>query len=172
MVEIEVKIRREDARTAREQILKIGARLDRERALEVNTLYDFRTGDLARRREALRLRTFGRKCFLTFKGTPQKSRRFKVRDEHEVEVRNEKQAVRILRALGMAPVFRYEKYRTVFRRDRVKICLDETSLGVFLELEGDRSRIVRLARLLGASSADFVKLDYVELYRRGDEGPA
>ncbi len=172
MTEIEVKIRTESASAGREQLLKLGARLEHERALEKNTLYDFRSKMLTRDHQALRLRTVGRKCFLTFKGSPQKSRRFKVREEFEVEVKNEKQTRKILQALGLIPVFQYEKHRTVFRRDRLKVCLDETSLGVFLELEGERSRIIRLVKLLGVKPDKLVKLDYVELYRQAGLGPA
>ncbi|MCJ7611597.1 MAG: class IV adenylate cyclase [Candidatus Aminicenantes bacterium] len=172
MTEIEVKIRRDDAAAAREQLLKLGARLEKERARETNTLYDFRGKSLTSQRQALRLRTVGKKCFLTFKGTPQKSRRFKVREEFEVEVRGEKRARKILQALGLIPVFRYEKYRTVFRRDRLKICLDETSLGVFVELEGERSRIIRLVKLWGVSQAELITLDYVELYQQAGREPA
>ncbi|OGD30405.1 MAG: hypothetical protein A2Y56_13955 [Candidatus Aminicenantes bacterium RBG_13_63_10] len=163
MTEIEVKIRRPDAASAREELLKAGALLDKERARETNVLYDFRDKPLTSRRQALRLRTVGRKCFLTFKGAPQKSRRFKIREEFEVEVRGEKPARKILQALGFVPVFRYEKFRTVFRRDRVKICLDETRLGVFLELEGERSRIIRLVKLLGIPPAELITLDYVQM---------
>lgn len=172
MTEIEVKIRVESASAERERLLKLGARLEHERALEANTLYDFRTKQLTRDIQALRLRTVGRKCFLTFKGSPQRSRRFKVREEFEVEVKNEKRARKILQALGLVPVFHYEKHRTVFRRDRLKVCLDETSLGVFLELEGERSRIIRLVKLLGVKPEDLIKLDYVELFRQAGRGPA
>jgi predicted adenylyl cyclase CyaB len=172
MTEIEIKIRVESAEAARDKLLKLGAVLAHERALETNTLYDFDARTLTAGRRALRLRTFGRKCFLTFKGAPQSSRRFKVREEYEVEVKNERQARKILQALGLGPVFRYEKHRTVFRRDRLKVCLDETSLGVFLELEGDRSRIIRMVELLGVDKSELVKLDYVELYRLAGQGPA
>jgi len=171
MMEIEVKVGMASAAAARDQLLKLGARLDKERALETNTLYDFRAKPLTAQQQALRLRTYGRKCFLTFKGSPQRSRRFKVREEFEVEVRNEKQARKILQALGFVPVFRYEKHRTVFRRDRLKVCLDETKLGIFLELEGERSRIIRLVKLLGVSQAELIKLDYIQMYRQAGLGP-
>ena len=169
MTEIEVKIRVESAAAARDKLLKLKAVLGHERALETNTLYDFGDRALTAKRRALRLRTYGKKCFLTFKGEPQSSRRFKVREEHETEVKNERQARKILQDLGLQPVFRYEKHRTVFRRDRLKICLDETSLGVFLELEGERSRIMRTVEALGVDASELIKLDYVELYRQAGQ---
>jgi adenylate cyclase, class 2 len=163
MVEIEVKLPVADPKSFRESLLRAGARLEKERYSEDNTLYDFRSGVLRQKKSALRLREAGRKTYLTFKGTPQKSRRFKVRDEFETEIRNGKEIRRILRALGLVPTFRYSKFRTVLRKGAVKVCLDETAVGSFAELEGQRSDIVRLAKTLGFSPAQMIKRDYVEL---------
>ena len=167
MVEIEVKVRVKDPASARQAILKSGAELEKERYPEENTLFDFPSRTLTGKRCALRLRRAGRKVFLTFKGAPQKSRRFKVREEHETEVRDEKAVRQILRGLGFVAVFRYEKSRTTFRRGRLKISLDETAAGAYLEFEGERSDIVKYARTLGFSSADMIKQDYVEILRQG-----
>jgi len=169
MVEIEAKIRLKDLPRTREAVLNLGGRLDKERFREDNTLYDFSSGALEQKRCALRVRRAARKTFLTFKGTPQKSRRFKVREEFETEVKNEKDLRKILRALGLVPVFRYQKFRTVYRKGRLKICFDETPVGDFLELEGERNEIMKLARSLGFGRADLVKTDYVELLLEGKD---
>jgi len=167
LVEIEVKVRVKDPASARQAILKSGAELEKERYPEENTLFDLPSRVQTEKRCALRLRRAGRKVFLTFKGAPQKSRRFKVREEHETEVRDEKAVRQILRGLGFVAVFRYEKSRTTFRRGRLKISLDETAAGAYLEFEGERSDIVKYARTLGFSSADMIKQDYVEILRQG-----
>jgi adenylate cyclase class 2 len=163
MVEIEVKVRVPDLKFFADALLRAGARLEKERYREENTLFDLRNGTLRQRHCALRLRQTGSKAFLTFKGTPQKSRRFKVRAEHETEIRDEKQMRQILRSLGFVAVFQYRKFRTVFRKGRTKVCLDETSVGNFAEFEGERSDIIKLARVLGFGSSDLIKRDYVEL---------
>ncbi len=165
MLEIEVKLPVADPKAFRETLIRAGARLEKERTSEDNTLYDYRSGELRKKGQALRLRQAGRKTFLTFKGTPQKSRRFKVRKEFETEVRNGKQLRRILSSLGLVPAFRYRKLRTVFRKGTVKVCLDETAVGNFAELEGERSDIVRFAKTLGFSPAQMIKRDYVDLIR-------
>ena len=61
----------------------------------------------------------------------------------------------IFERLGYHPVFRYEKYRTEFQQPRRAgvATLDETPVGVFLELEGTPPWIDRTARLLGSTSA-------------------
>lgn len=166
MIEIEVKIRIEDIRSLREKILLLGARLERERYFEENALFDYPSQTLYKKRQALRLRRMNNKIFLAFKGIPQKSRKFKIREEFETEVKNEKQLRKILSALGLMPVFSYQKYREVYRKKRLKICLDETAIGNFIELEGERNEIVKFAKALGFSKKEFIKLDYVQLMKK------
>ncbi len=165
MLEIEIKVKVEDLEPFRTKFLRMGAEILHERHREDNTLYDFRTADLRGRGEAFRLRVRGKKGELTFKGPAQKSRRFKIRPEFETEIRRPKQAAKILKSLGLVPVFRYAKHRTVLKLDRVRICLDETSKGYFLEFEGERHRIAALSRRLGIPSSDWIKKTYVELLK-------
>jgi adenylate cyclase class 2 len=171
MLEIEVKVRVKDLEALRESLLKSGARIEKDRYREENTLYDFPSQALYRQSSALRLRTAGRKTFLAFKGAPQKSRRFKVRDEFETEVKNEKQTRKILHSLGMSPVFSYQKFRTVYRKGRLKICLDETAAGNFCEFEGERNEIIKFAKTLGFVRADLIKLDYIQLLEKKGKKP-
>lgn len=74
---------------------------------------------------------------------------------------------RILRALGLHPVFRYEKFRTTYALPGVrglKIELDETPVGIYLELEGPVAGINRGARLLGYRRKDYLTDSYGSLY--------
>ncbi|MGB4704762.1 MAG: class IV adenylate cyclase [Candidatus Saccharicenans sp.] len=163
MIETEVKIKISDIKETKEKLLAVGCQVDREFYREHNIFYDFADGRLEKSRQALRLRRIERKAFLTFKGQPQKSRSFKVREEYESEVKNYRNIRKILKKLGLRPTFEYRKKRMLLRRGRVKICLDITEVGNYLELEGKRSDIVKLARQLGYSRKDFIKLDYVQM---------
>jgi adenylate cyclase class 2 len=165
MTEIEVKIRIKNRAKLIEKLLPLGAELTKPRYREENTLYDFPSNLLFGRRCALRLRSENRKAFLTFKGPPQKSRKFKIREEYDTEVKNAKHMKKILKELGFVPVFSYEKYRTIFRKKKLKICIDETSVGDFLELEGEQNHIVRFADSLGYSKKEFIKEDYIQLMK-------
>jgi len=172
MQEIEVKIRiEENPQNTAEKILKQGAVRVKNRYFEENTIYDFPDNILKLKRQAVRLRKIGKKATLTFKGSPQKSRRFKIRDEFETEVKNSNQLKKILKSLGLAPSFTYSKHRTVFKYKKLKIFVDETQAGNFIELEGDRSDIVRFARCLGYSNADFITQDYVALLSNCKKAP-
>jgi len=168
MVETEIKIRIKDLNLYKEKLLTLGAKLEKERSFEENTLYDFpsQSQSLYKKRQALRLRITGKKTFLTFKGAPQKSRKFKIREEYETEVKNKKQLKKILKSLGLIPVFNYQKYRTVLRKGHLIICLDETSVGNFMEMEGERHQIVKFATALGFTKKEYIKLDYVQLIKK------
>jgi adenylate cyclase class 2 len=166
MLEIEVKIKIEHLSNIEEKILEQGATLTKERHSHDDTFYDWPSLELKNKHFALRVRKINKKTFLTFKGPEQKSRKFKIREEYETEVKNEKHLRKILKSLGLQPVFQYSKSRTVFRRKKLTICLDETPVGHFLELEGQQNEIVRFAHELGFSKDHFIKLDYVQLIQR------
>ena len=166
MLEIEVKIKIDDLESTRNKILSAGASLFKERYYEKNSLFDFPGGNLYKKNQALRLRKIKKKTYLTFKGTEKKSRKFKIREEFETEVKNERQIIKILRAVGLKTVFNYEKYRTVFLYKKLKICLDELSIGTYVEIEGQQSDIVRFANLMGYSKKDFIKSDYIQMLKR------
>ncbi len=163
MTEIEIKIRITQKKALLTKLEATGAVLKKKRFYEENTLYDFPSQKLFKKQSALRLREINKKCYLAFKGPPQKSRTFKIREEYEIEIKNEKNARKILKSLGLKEAFRYTKHRTIYQKNRVKICLDETTVGDYIELEGKRSDIVRLAEKLGYSRKDFIKKDYIQL---------
>ncbi|MCX6565259.1 MAG: class IV adenylate cyclase [Candidatus Aminicenantes bacterium] len=170
MTETEVKVRIDDLAALRTKLLTLGVVVMKERHFEENTLYDFRDRRLQERREALRVRKVGRKTFLTFKGTPQKSRKYKIRTEYETEVRSARDLVRILQSLGLAEAARYEKHRTVLRKGTLLICLDETRAGTFVEFEGEREKIAQIARALGLPKKNWIQKSYLTLLREAGEG--
>ena len=83
--------------------------------------------------------------------TATKKRLYKEVQENEERVKNPGRLSQALKGLGFRPGFRYEKYRTSFHLDSLHIDLDETPVGVFLELEGTPTAINRTARALGFS---------------------
>ena len=89
MLEIEVKIKIDNFDTVRAKLEQQGAVLFRDRHYESNTLYDFRDSQLYSKQFALRVREKNKKGFLTFKGAKQGSRKFKIREEYETEVKKQ-----------------------------------------------------------------------------------
>jgi predicted adenylyl cyclase CyaB len=169
MLEIEIKIKVEHLAQIKEKVLSLGATIVKERHSSDDTFYDYQSLELRKKHHALRVRKINKKTFLTFKGPVQKSRKFKIREEYETELKNEKHLRKILKSLGLQPVFQYSKFRTVYRKKRLIICLDETPIGNFIELEGEQNEIVKFAKALDYSKEDFIKLDYVQLIQREKE---
>ena len=96
-------------------------------------------GAPARQRCALRIRMENGKSRLTFKGPVQPSM-MKLREELETVVGDGEVLLRIFEELGLQVWFRYEKYREEFSHEDVIVAIDETPVGVFVEIEGSEQR--------------------------------
>ncbi len=178
--EVEIKLRIADPAGLARKLTRLGARRLR-RVHENNTLYDTERRDLFRRGRLLRLRIATKAGrgqagprnskqlvpgLLTYKGPAATESRYKVREEFEVRIRDSAAIGPVIRALGLRPWFRYEKFRTTYRLPRLKglhIEFDETPVGAFLELEGSRRAIDRAARLLGYGPKDYLTASYWDL---------
>lgn len=103
---------------------------------------------------------------MTYKG-PGRRERHKSREEIEFEVSNPENFHQVLERLGYTPGFRYEKYRTKFAASGEPgiVTIDETPIGVFLELEGPAQWIDRTAARLGLSEAEYLTHSYAALYQ-------
>jgi adenylate cyclase class 2 len=154
-LEREIKLRFASAEGARAAVLATGATLVHARRLQEDCLLDTRNEDLRRRRSALRVRIEGGRSLLTFKG-PSQPAVVKVREELETVVGDGMLLLRMLEELGLHVWFRYQKYREEFARNNVIVAIDETPVGVFVEIEGDEYGIAETARALGCAPADYL----------------
>jgi adenylate cyclase class 2 len=163
--ETEIKLRVPSLQGARALLRKNGFAIRRARVFEANLVYD--TPDLTLRvsRRLLRLRQVGKTFLLTFKGEPLPGVH-KSREEIETAVADGMRFDEILDRLGYHVTFRYEKYRTEFSRPREPghVTLDETPIGLFLELEGPAAWIDRTAKRLGFEREDYNLQSYGALY--------
>jgi adenylate cyclase class 2 len=163
--ETEVKLAVRDARSARLRLLAAGFKVSVRRTFETNLVFD--TADMMLRRSSrlLRLRQAGKTVTLTYKGVPLPGKH-KSREELEVQVSGLQAMAPILSRLGYQQVFRYDKYRTEFHLPgrSGEIMLDETPVGVFIELEGTPSWIDRTARKLEFNEAAYITASYARLY--------
>ncbi len=190
--EIEVKLPVSNLRATLHAIKALGA-VSHGRVFEQNTLYDTPQSDLRRRGRLLRVRSEARasqsshnrqnrvrRVVLTSKAPPHPLHttgnhpRYKERAEREAVATDSRDWAAKLGALGFKPSFRYQKYRTSFRLRSLHMDLDETPIGVFLELEGHPAAIDRVARTLGYMPAAYIAGTYWEVYaadcrRRGRE---
>ena len=171
-VETEAKIRVASFGPIRRKISALGGRLKIRRTLERNTLLDAAGGPLRAAGKSFRVRSYGDTGAITLKGVARVVGGIKSRQELETEVASPEMLARILNELGFRPQFQYEKFREVWELDQSVICLDETPIGRFAEIEGAAREIHRVASLLGLSPECFLSDSYPALWfaagRTGD----
>lgn len=162
--ENEVKIAVNKAATTRALLRDKGFQLSARRAHEQNIVLDEPDGQIRASGRLLRVRVVGKKVTCTFKGVeiPGPHKR---REEREFQASDLTECLALFAGLGLTPAWRYEKYRTEFVREGEPgiIMLDETPIGVFLELEGTSRWIDRTAKELGFSPDAYIFLSYARL---------
>jgi len=185
--EIEIKLAIEDIAALRGKLRNLRAKAA-PRLFERNELYDTPQSDLRSSGRLLRIRietpapgTTNRpprstgansRGVLTYKAPaegidPAAPRRYKQRQELEINFQPADRLETILRGLGFRAGFRYEKFRTKYTLPKLKglhLDLDETPIGNYLELEGSPKSIDRAAKLLGFSAQNYITATYWDLY--------
>lgn len=169
ILEREIKLRFDSVEEARAAVLATGATPLHGRRLQEDSLLDTETEDLRRRRCILRVRVENGKSRLTFKGPVQPSA-MKLREEIETVVGDGEILLRVFEEIGLHVWFHYEKYREEFAHEDVIAAVDETPVGVFVEIEGSEAGISSMAAALGRSPADYIVDSYRALFlQRRDE---
>jgi adenylate cyclase, class 2 len=144
----------------------IGAQLVHPREFEDNCLYDFPDRSLMGRGAMLRVRVAGGSTILTYKDRARSEGGVKIREEVETRLEASEAGAlsEIIQRLGMQAVFRYHKYRTTWLVGDLHATLDETPIGTYIELEGSRDAIDKVATSLGYSNQDYIASSYRDLY--------
>jgi adenylate cyclase, class 2 len=163
MVEREIKLRFASADEARAAIDRLGATPYTARRLQDDALLDTDGASLQDRGCALRVRREGDDARITFKG-PIIPGVMKAREEIETSIGDSERVLRILREIGFTPRFRYQKYREEFRLGSLIVALDETPVGIFVELEGQEPDIAAAATRLGRTPDDYIRASYRTLF--------
>ena len=163
--ENEVKIAVASAAKTRALLREKGFAVSSRRIYEQNIVLDQPGGTIRASGRLLRVRVAGKKVSCTYKGVeiPGPHRR---REEREFEASDLTACLALFSGLGFTPSWRYEKYRTEFQRDGESgiLMLDETPIGIFLELEGASRWIDQTAKELGFSKNDYIFLSYARLH--------
>ncbi len=170
MQEIEIKFRVRDQGALHKAALHAGLREVTPRTLEQNTLYDTPERRLRQAGQLLRLRLYGHKWLLTHKRKltvaegAQPSGPHKVREETESQLADGAAVEQVFLALGLRPVFRYEKFRTEYSDGIGHLTLDDTPIGEYAELEGPPAWIDATALALGVPESEYIQQSYGELF--------
>jgi len=171
VTEIEIKLRWAGTpREAQALIERQGYGIFVPRTLESNQLFDLPSAALRQTDRVLRLRKTSSpegktRAMVTYKG-PATRDGYKSREEIEFDVSDPDTFTLVLERLGYHPGFRYEKYRTMFKAagEPGIVTIDETPIGVYMELEGPQEWIDSTAARLGFHAAQFLTASYAGLY--------
>ena len=166
-METEVKLRVLDREVFEQKLPALGFTRVTARTMERNTLYDTPSRGLRNSRQILRIRQYGSKWLVTHKSVPSgltEEGRHKNRVETETEIEDGPALGKIFEALGFAPVFVYEKWRTEWADQQGHCVLDETPLGLYAELEGPGGWIDTTAQKLGVHESQFISLSYGRIF--------
>jgi adenylate cyclase class 2 len=161
--EREVKLKFASVQEARKAVTAAGCTPRLGRRLQADALLDTDDEQLRRKRCVLRVRVENGKSRVTFKGPVQPSK-MKVREEDETLVGDGEVLLKIFEELGLHVWFRYEKYREEFSHEDVIVAIDETPVGVFVEIEGCEQGIETAAAALGRSPDDYIVDSYRSLF--------
>src|SRR5688572_27891384 len=133
--EIEVKFPLVNRDELLRRLHEIGATRLYAETFEDNIVLD-RRGELRTRGALLRVRKFGRYSLATYKGPMSIEGGIKSRDEVQTGVESFELAISLFDSLGFKPVFRYQKFREVWRLREVEVVIDRTPIGEYFEIEG------------------------------------
>ena len=163
--EIEVKFALRDRNELVRKLHEIGAQRLYPETFEDNIVLD-RRGELRTRGSLLRVRKFGKYSIATYKGPMSIEDGVKSREEVQTGVESFELAIKIFDALGFKPVFRYQKFREVWRLRESEVVLDRTPIGDYFEIEGPIDTIRTIAAELGMNMEQAIRQTYADLYRQ------
>jgi adenylate cyclase class 2 len=165
VIEREIKIPVDDLSPVRRRLEAGPARLLHPSLREHNLLFDNIAGDLEAAGSMLRIRQTGDRAVLTFKGPATYRGAVKERREINVEIPSGDLGAELLVALGFRPSIRYEKDRESWVLGEVRVDLDHTVMGNFVEIEGPADAIEAATRTLRLDPTRAVAGSYISLWQ-------
>lgn len=164
--ELEVKFHISSLAEMERRLVDAGATLLQPRMHEFNLRFDSPNGVLGQAHCMLRLRRDS-SSHMTFKGPSTTLGGVLARQEIEFDVSNFTQAQKLIEALGFGSKFMYEKYRTTYGMNGLKVTLDEMPYGNFIEIEGTEPEPIQAAaKELGLAWEQRLPETYISIFRR------
>lgn len=160
-IESELKFPVEELGALRERLTELEAERLSPSALEDNWVMD---SDNALRDAhcLLRVRQDRNGAVVTWKGPATFDGPLKQREERECGIESAEAMITLFERLGYEVVHRYQKHREEWRLGGVKVALDHTPMGNYVEFEGDGAE--KLAQRCGFSLERVERRSYLRLY--------
>lgn len=133
------------------------------RGQEMTAMYDNQEQFMLISDGRLRIRT-GYKSYFSYK-RPLTRNGIKVEIEYESEIDSPQQLELILKEIGYEKVTSYTRFRTIWQMKKVKVYLDEFSFGNYVEIEGKKREILKIAEELEFDINKNITQSYDGIYK-------
>jgi adenylate cyclase, class 2 len=173
MREIEVKILDIDRGSIEKKLVSLGAKKVFEGILEAY-YFDYNDIRLRKAGKSLRLRKENDRTLLTLKQKVH-DKKFKIRNEYEIELSNFNKTKQILGLLGLHISSGIKKKRTAYSLGEIHLEIDKylgrySFVPVFMEIEAEDERLIyKYARMLGFRPEDcrpWTMIDTIRYYQK------
>jgi len=162
--EIEIKFKIKNLDFIRKKLKNQGAKFI-GKAFERTIRFDTPNNDLEKNKKFLRIRT-GFKNVITFKRKV-KSKKFKEREEIELEISDPRKMEIILENLGFTKKLIMEKYREKWKLGDTEIAIDTLpKMGSFIEIEGSKNGIEKVVKILELDFKNRITETYWGLWKK------
>jgi len=151
-VELKFKIKKSDVNHLRSQLQKLA--LFQSSTFEITVMFDNKEMVLNKIDARLRLRLSrnliddSQSAELSYK-RPRTRGEVKVEEEIETRIESYNETYSLLKKIGFYPVSSYERFRETYKYNGSVLTLDTFPLGIYLEIEGERKKITKIAQKLG-----------------------
>jgi len=171
MLETELKILEINKEEITKKLLSLGA-TPTSRELYIEEAFDYKNKRIKKSNQLCRLRQQGKIIKLTHKGPKQKSKKFSITKETEIEVSDYSKTKKILENLGLSSYRYREKYRTKFKYNNLIIELDEhPKIPPYIEIEGSKENILNTIEKLGYTISDTTTITASEVLKKYGQNP-
>lgn len=163
--EVEVKFKIKSPRLIEKYLKTLGAKKIFQ-ALEKDIYYS--TPFRRRTQFTIRLRKISNEGIFTLKYPvlKERSKRYKVLNELEAVVKDADMFDKMLKKIGFKPTFFKEKFRKTYKLKQVLIAIDKLPyIGFYIEIEGAKSKIKEVLKLLKLDQKKSEILTYADIFR-------
>jgi adenylate cyclase class 2 len=160
--EIEIKFEIKNPNLIRKALKNLKAKFF-GKVFEKTIRFDTPNDDLAKIGKFLRIKT-GFKNVITLKRKIE-SKKFKEREEIELEISDPEKMEIILKNLGFTKARIMEKYREKWKLNGTEIVIDKLPMGNFIEIEGREKSIKKVVNLLGLDFKNRLVCTYWDLWK-------
>lgn len=116
-------------------------------------MFDNKDGLMQKTDGRIRVRKSGREVEFCYK-KPILRQGVKKEIEYEIVASSYDNLIKIISKMGFKKTTSYERYRTPYEKNKVKVTIDEYPFAVFVEIEGEEKKIAKVAKELGFDKKD------------------